>query len=101
MQGVAIKLANLPRVVREKLYSLGKHLETTIDGVPCVIVGIEVFNNKSLIINRVAVDTAAKDDSNTKILEHIRYRIERVAIFTSYTSAIAPSLSFAGKIDIG
>ena len=73
----------------------------TIDGLPYVINGIEVFNNKSLIINRVAVDTAAKDDSNTKILEHIRYRIERVAIFTSYTSAIASSLSFAGKIDIG
>ena len=47
----------------------------TIDGLPYVINGIEVFNNKRIVIDRVAVDAAAEDNPDTNVLDRKR-RVE-------------------------
>ena len=97
VQGVAIKLANLPGVVRKKLDSLGKHLETTIDGLPYGVFAIKVLNNKSLVVDCVSVDSTAEDNPDTKILKEVWYWIKRVGIFAAHASTVPPVFAFAGK----
>ncbi|KZY37938.1 hypothetical protein A3730_26495 [Alcanivorax sp. HI0044] len=69
----------------------------TIDGLPYVINGIEVFNNKRVVIDRVAVDAAAEDYPETKVLEQVRYGIKRVSIFSSHASTVSPVFALPGQ----